>query len=114
MEVNGEQPSGSNVDMEIFVGVLYDIEVVTVKTDRNGNPRATEHWYSVVREIHARKADSACTRTFQPFNPVPFNPSTLRTQTTLTTDQHSNTANTPLAEASEKRREKRSAQNEFG
>jgi hypothetical protein len=33
--------------MEIFVGVLYAIEVVTVKTDRNGNPRSPEHWYSI-------------------------------------------------------------------
>jgi hypothetical protein len=111
VEVNGEQPTSPNVAVEIFVGILYDIEVVTVTQDRNGKRRPAEHWYSVVREIHPCKANPDAVRTLQPFNTVPFNP---LTQTTLTTDQHSNTANTPLAEARKKRRERKSAQNEFG
>jgi hypothetical protein len=111
VEVNGEQPSSPNAGVEIFVGVLYDIEVATVTTDRDGKPRLPEHWYSIVREIHPRKASPEAVRTLQPLNTVPFNPST---QTTLITDQHSNTVNTPLAKGREKRREGKSAQNEFG
>ena len=113
VEVNGGQPSSPNAGTDIFVGVFYDIEVVTVTEDRNGNARKAEHWYSIVREIHPCKAPP-CSRTSQPSNPEPFNPSTQRTQTTLRTDQHSNTANTPLASEREKRSEKKSAQNEFG
>jgi hypothetical protein len=101
VEVNGAQPTGSNLGMEIFLDVLYDIEVVTVTQDRNGNARPAEHWYSTVREIHPCKAGSDGKRTSQPSNPVPINPSTPRTQRTLTTDQHSNTVNTPLANESE-------------
>jgi hypothetical protein len=111
VEVNGEQPSSPNAGVEIFVGVLYDIEVATVTTDRDGKPRLPEHWYSIVREIHPRKASPEAVRTLQPLNTVPFNPST---QTTLITDQHSNTVNTPRAKGREKRREGKSAQNEFG
>jgi hypothetical protein len=111
VEVNGEQPTAQDVSMEIFVRVLYDIEVETVKTGRDGKPYSPEHWYSIVREIHPCKQGFDCTRTLQPSNPVPFNPST---QTTLATDQHSNTVNTLSADAREKRREWKSAQNEFG
>jgi hypothetical protein len=57
VEVNGEQPTGANVGMEIFVGRHYEIEVETVKQDRDGKSRGAEHWYSIVREIHpARQA----------------------------------------------------------
>ena len=111
VEVNGDQRPSLEAGMEIFVGVRYEIEVVTVTTDRDGKPRLPEHWYSLVRGIHPCKANAEAVRTLQPCNPVPFNTST---QTTLTTDQHSNTANTPLAGASEKRHERKSAQNEFG
>jgi hypothetical protein len=97
--------------MEVFFGILYDIEVVTVKTDREGRPRPLEHWYSIVREIHPCKANPEAVRTLQPLNTVPFNTST---QATPTTDQHSNTANTPLAEEGKRRRKKKSAQDEFG
>jgi hypothetical protein len=99
VEVNGEQPANSNAGAGIFVGILYDIAVVTVTEDRNGKRRPPEHWYSVVHEIHPCKQGSAGTRTLEPSNLVPFN---LSTQTTLPTDQHSNTVNTPLARASEK------------
>ncbi len=99
VEVNGAQPTAQAAGMEVFVHVLYEIEVVTVKKDREGKPRPAEHWYSIVREIHPYKQGSERTRTLQPSNPVPFNHSTPRTQTTLTTDQHSNTVNTPLARA---------------
>jgi len=94
VEVNGEQPPSLEAGMEIFVGVRYEIEVVTVKTDRNGNPRSPEHWYSVVKGIHPCKPGGT---TPQPLNPLPINPSTQRTHTTLVTDQHSNTENTPVA-----------------
>jgi hypothetical protein len=98
VEVNGEQPFSPNVGVEIFVNVIYDIEIVTVKTDREGKLRSPEHWYSVVREIHVRKQQSG-TRTLQPSNTLPSNNPTPRTQTTLATEQHSNTANTPLGKA---------------
>jgi len=94
VEVNGDQPPSLETGMEIFVGVCYEIEVVTVKTDRNGNPRSPEHWYRIVNGIHPCKPGGT---TSQPLNPKPINPSTQRTHTTLTTDQHSNTENTPLA-----------------
>ena len=99
VEVNGDQPPSLEVGVEIFVGVSFEIEVVTVKKDRNGNPRSPEHWYSIVKGIHPCKPGSA---TPQPANPVPIDPPTLRTHTTLTTDQHSNTENTPLAASSER------------
>jgi hypothetical protein len=102
--VNGDQPSSLDAGMEIFVGMRFEIEVVTVKQDRNGKPRTPEHWYSKVREIHPWKAGSSTTRTSQPSNPEPSNLLTLRTQGTLTTDQHSNTDNTPLADTREKPR----------
>lgn len=53
VEVNGAQPSRPDVDVTIFAGVLYDIEVDTVTTDREEKQRPPEHWYSVVREIHS-------------------------------------------------------------
>jgi hypothetical protein len=98
VEVNGDQPTKATTDMEIFVGVCYDIEVVTVKTDRNGKPRPPEHCYSVVREIHPAKTSFSGARSNEPFNPGPLNSSTQRTQTTRTTDQHSNTENTSLTD----------------
>jgi hypothetical protein len=94
VEVNGAQPPSLEAGIEIFVGVRYEIEVVTVKTDGSGNPRSSEHWYSVVKSIHPCKAGRT---TPQPSNPLPSNPPTQGTRTTLTTDQHSNTENTPLA-----------------
>jgi hypothetical protein len=94
VEVNGAQPPSLEASMEIFVGVRYEIEVVTVKTDRNGNPRSHEHWYSIVKGIHPWKPGGT---TSQPLNSLPSNSSTQRTRTTLPTDQHSNTVNTPLA-----------------
>jgi hypothetical protein len=99
VEVNGEQPPSLEAGMEIFVGIGYEIEVVTVQLDRNGKPRTPEHWYSIVREIHPCKPG---TTTPQPLNTRPSNPSTQRTHTTLATDQHSNTENTPLADEREK------------
>jgi len=70
VEVNGDQPPSLEAGMEIFIGVRYDIEVVTVKLDREGKPRAPEHWYSIVREIHLCKRG---TTTSQPSNPQPSN-----------------------------------------
>jgi hypothetical protein len=95
VEVNGDQPPSLEVGVEIFVGVCFVIEVATVKQDRNGKPRSPEHWYSIVRDIHLCKSSSV---SLQPSNLVRFNPSTQRTQSTFTTDQHSNTMNTPPAE----------------
>ena len=98
VEVNGGQPVTGDVGISIFERVRFDIEVVTVTMDRNEKPRAPEHWYSIVRDIHPSKNTLPALRTPQPFNTEPFNPSTLRTQTTYSTDQHSNTVNTPLTE----------------
>jgi hypothetical protein len=98
VEVNGEQPASPHVGVEIFVGVAFDIEVTTVKEDRDKNLRSSEHWYSIVRGMHPSKNAFPDARTPQPFNPEPFNLSTQRTQITHSTDQHSNTVNTPLTE----------------
>ena len=69
VEVNGDQPPSLEAGMEIFVGVRYEIKVVTVKQDRDGKPRAPEHWYSIVREIHPCKPGTT--------TPQPLNPDTL-------------------------------------
>ena len=103
VEVNGGQPVTADVGVSIFERVRFDIEVVTVTKDRNEKPRAPEHWYSIVRGIHPSKNAFPPARTLQPFNPEPFNPSTQRTQTTHSTDQHSNTVNTPLTERAVRR-----------
>ncbi len=100
VEVNGAQPNGSEVTMRIFEGHCYEITVETVRRDRNGKERGPEHWYSVVREIRP-----LASRTPQPFNTEPFNPSTPRTEATHSTDQHSNPENTPLAESKTKMRD---------
>jgi hypothetical protein len=92
VEVNGSQPESLHAGMEIFVGIHYDIEVVTVQQDRNGKPRSSEHWYSIVRAIHPCRGRGP---TLQPSNTRPIDPLTLRTQTTPTTDQHSNTGTHP-------------------
>jgi hypothetical protein len=92
-EVNGGQPTRSDATVEIFVGVWYEIEVVTVSVDRDGKPRHAEHWYSVVRGIHP-----AVSATLQHSNLSLNHLSTLKNISTSSTDQHSNTVNTPLAE----------------
>ncbi len=102
VEVNGDQPGRLDTGVELFVGLHYEITVETVKTDRDGKHRAPEHWYSVVRGIRLCKSIPASLRTPQHLNLVPSNPSTLGTRTTLSTDQHSNTVNTPLANAHER------------
>jgi hypothetical protein len=56
VEANGDQPPSLEADVDIFVGLLYEIEVETVTKDRNGKPRLPVHWYSVVRSIHVHKA----------------------------------------------------------
>jgi hypothetical protein len=96
VEANGGQPTRADLDTDIFVGLLYEIEVVTVTLDRDGQKRSPEHWYSIVRAIHPLKNQRP--PTLQPQNPKPFNSSTRETQATHSTDQHSNTVNTPLAE----------------
>jgi hypothetical protein len=88
VELNGGQPPGPEVTMQIFENRLYQITVETVKQDRNGKERAPEHWYSVVRDIHLARA-------LQPANTAILNSSTQRTLSTHSTDQHSNTRNTP-------------------
>jgi len=82
VEVNGAQPTRTDVGIEIFEGHTFEIVVETVMKDRNEKRRSPEHWYSVVRAMHL----------------LPANSSTLGTYLTLTTDQHSNTLNTPQAE----------------
>jgi len=94
VEANGAQPVGSEVTMRIFERLAYEITVETVTKDRHGKERSPAHWYSIVREIHVARA----LPTVQHANTSPFNSSTQRTQTTHSTDQHSNTGNTPLTE----------------
>ena len=96
VEVNGDQPTTTDAGMDVFVGVCFDIDVVTVNTDREGKLHPSEHWYSIVREIHPSKTSFSGMRTHEPVNTKPFNSLTPRTQTTHLTDQHSNTVNTPL------------------
>ena len=100
VEVNGAQPIRPDTDMRVFVGLLYEIEVATVTTDREGKPRVPEHWYSIVRTIHP-----ACSTTLQPINSSPALPSTQKNSSTHSTDQHSNTENLPLAERRVQRRD---------
>jgi len=91
VEQNGAQPGSSEVTMRIFERVLFCVSVETVTRDRNGNERAPEHWYSIARDIHRARPDCP-----QHLNTAPANTSTERTITLI--DQHSNKANTPLAE----------------
>ncbi len=84
VEVNGEQPTGPDVDMTVFVGGLYGITVETVTKNRKGEPLVPEHWYSIVREIHPA---------------TPSRPFNLRNSGNLEnplTDQPSNLGNLPL------------------
>jgi hypothetical protein len=83
VEVNGAQPTRPDAGMEIFINVLYDIEVATVTTNRDGEKRPPEQWYSVVRKIHPCKDQSK--PTLQPANSGPSNSSTLGTQATHST-----------------------------
>jgi hypothetical protein len=94
VEVNGAQPEGPEVTMRIFERRLYEITVETVTRDRNGKERRPEHWYSVIREIHLACAAPTALHA----NTSPTNPSTEKTQTTHSTDQHSNIENLPLTE----------------
>jgi len=93
VEANGAQPNGHEVNVQIFLGLVFEIRVETVKRDRHGKEKRPEHWYSIVREIHLLGD-----RTIQPLNTKPPNHSTVTTQTTLSTEQHSNTENIPLAD----------------
>lgn len=80
VEVNGDQPSGLSADVSILVGLLYDIEVETVITDREGNTRPPEFHYSVVREIHLHKQSSRANRpTLQHSTRQPSNTHNLAT-----------------------------------
>jgi hypothetical protein len=94
IEANGAQPIGSEVTVQIFVDLQYDITVETVTKDRHGKERSPAHWYSIVREIHIALARP----TVQHSNTSDSNPLTQRTQTTHSTDQHSNPENPPLTE----------------
>jgi hypothetical protein len=49
VEANGEQPARLDTSMEVFIGLRYDIEVVTVTQDRDGNsvPLSTGTAWSV-------------------------------------------------------------------
>jgi hypothetical protein len=74
VEVNGAQPGQGEVDLEIFVGHVFEIAVRTVKAkaDKEKTPIPAEHWYSVVGDVTFSKT----------------------AQTTLQHRQHSNTSNT--------------------
>src|SRR5271157_2788329 len=85
--------------MQVFVGLRYEIDVGTVKKDRKERQRRPEHWYSIVREIHLAGKWPEHLSTSQLSNPEPSNTPTLRTPEDPSTDQPSNTANTPPAVA---------------
>jgi hypothetical protein len=74
--------------MGIFVDRVFEIDVATVSLDRNGNPRAPETWYSIVRAIqpvaNVTTTQASNNPTVQPLNSA-----------NLSTHQHSNTVNTP-------------------
>jgi hypothetical protein len=104
VEVNGAQPTGTDVQLGIFVGHLFKVAVATVKKDRNDEAVAPAHWYSIVREISFCRAEvrpleranlptlkHGNTATRQPFNPL-----------TLNTQQHRQHNNTPAASSSGK------------
>ncbi len=106
VEVNGGQPTGSDVDLGIFVGHTFKISIETVKRDRSGKAIHPAHFYSIVREIsfcsetrtlqHAnlRTREHSNTARLQHANtatPQPFNLSTLKQ-----TRQHHNTTTHPV------------------
>jgi len=91
VEVNGDQPTRSDVDVTVFQGHLYKISVGTVNKNRDNEPLPAEHWYSTVRKIHLA-APSA------PFNLR--NCGNLRNLGNLPTDQPSNLDNLPLGKSS--------------
>jgi hypothetical protein len=84
VDVNGSQPTRSDVDVAVFVGRLYRITVETVTKNRKGEPLGPAHWYSTVRTIH-------------PVAPsTPFNPRNSGNLGNPLTDQPSNLGNLPL------------------
>jgi hypothetical protein len=96
VEVNCEQPTNPDASIKIFEGRLYEITVETVTKDRKNEDRKPEHWYSIVRVIHPCKSISNAAPTPQLSNLELSNSLTQRTETTLSTDPHRNTENTPL------------------
>ena len=99
VEANGAQPVSTEAGMDVFVGLRYEIDVETVKKDRRERQRRPEHWYSIVREIHLAGNWPEYLSTWQPSNPEPSNTPTPVTPEDPSTDQQSNTANTPQAVA---------------
>lgn len=87
VEVNGEQPTRPDVDLAIFVGRLYRISVETVNKNRNNEPLAANHWYSIVRKIHLVSPSE------------PFNPRNSGNLQNPLTDQPSNLGNLPLGKS---------------
>lgn len=49
--VNGDQPTSSEVTMDIFIGHLYEIDVQTVKANRHHIALLPQEWYSVIRKV---------------------------------------------------------------
>jgi len=103
VEVNGGQPTSSDVQLGIFVGHVFNITVATVKRNRNGEAVAPAHWYSTVREIsfcstegltleHSTREQSN-TRTRQHSNTATQQPANLLTL--KETQQHHNTTTHP-------------------
>jgi len=67
IEVNGAQPTNAETGLEMFVGHVFEIEVSTVKTDREQKPIAPALQYSVIRSL-------AGSTTLQPSNPATLQP----------------------------------------
>jgi hypothetical protein len=103
VETNGGQPTGSDVDLGLFVGHTFKVSVCTVRQDRNGKAISSAQWYSIVREIslcsEARTLEHANLRTLEHANtltlqhantatPQPSNPLTTTNPATPLTQQH--------------------------
>jgi|GEM_PF-3922518 len=79
VEVNGDQPVSTAIDVAIFHGCFFEITVETVTKDRNGKDRAPPHHYSVVRDIHFTRPPPQPLN-LKPINPLTYQPSNRPTQ----------------------------------
>jgi len=91
VEANGAQPSQGEVDLEIFVGHVFEIAVRTVraKADKEKTPIPEEHWYSVVGDVTFCKAERTTRQHRQ--HPNTSNTDNTDNTATLTTRQPINT-----------------------
>lgn len=111
VEVNGAQPNQGEVDLQIFVGHVFEIAVRTVraKADKEKTPIPEEHWYSVVGDVTFSKAAQTTRQHRQHSNTsnthntdnttTPTTPQPINTLTLKQTQQHLNTTTHPWPNA---------------